>query len=101
MKSNWIRLTESEKVKAKCVVTDRRTKYEFTNFVAVGFSEDEETTIVAAKLIDLRRAITTLLQVFYKSMKMASPEVRREVAGEKGWNGILRYLYNDEEDWDD
>ena len=93
---NWIKLTSPEKVNAKCIVVDHNTRYTFTNFVTVGFTDEGEVSIVAADLQDLARGIQMLSEIYHNAYQQASPEIQRKVSTDLIIEASLRRNNEDE-----
>ncbi len=93
-----LKLTDPESVHMKCIVTNEDTgeRRNFRNFILVGKTESKETIMIAADLRDLARAIETLTDLYTASIKMASPQVQREVEADMIIEAVQNYEIKDE-----
>ncbi|MBT9169229.1 MAG: hypothetical protein DDT19_02583 [Syntrophomonadaceae bacterium] len=88
-----LKLTNPESVNMRCIVINENTgeRRNFRNFVLVGKTEDMETTMIAADLRDLARAIETLKDTYRAGMKLAPLKVQCEVEADLIIEAAQRY----------
>lgn len=84
-KSGFSKLTDSNKVDAKCVVTyEYQHKKEFDEFAVVGFDNGEQEAFcyTALDIRDLYKAILMLQDVFENALQQLPEEEQKEIRAE-------------------